>query len=147
LSKDDLIDVQGTVVAVRDAETVSDLTPYDAVILGGAVYAGRWHPAARRFARRHREALRHITVWLFSSGPLGEAAHEPELPPVPGAARIMRRVGALGHATFGGRLEPDADGLLAGAIAKRMGGDYRDRDKVHAWARQIGGELTTLAPP
>ncbi|HSK01543.1 MAG TPA: flavodoxin domain-containing protein, partial [Kofleriaceae bacterium] len=42
----------------------------DAVIVGGALYANRWHRDARRYMERHARALRRVPVWLFSSGPL-----------------------------------------------------------------------------
>ncbi|TLP54799.1 hypothetical protein [Microbispora triticiradicis] len=73
-------------------------------------------------------------MWLFSSGPL---ADEAEIPPVPQAARASAALGARGHRTFGGRLARDAEGFLASRIAARNGGDYRDPDRVRAWARQV----------
>ncbi|WP_326651404.1 MULTISPECIES: flavodoxin domain-containing protein [unclassified Streptomyces] len=39
---------------VYPASEVSDGTPYDVGVLGGALYAGRQHGDAVRFARRHR---------------------------------------------------------------------------------------------
>ena len=42
---------QGASVDVRDAATVRSLEGYDAVVIGGALYTGRWHRAARRFVR------------------------------------------------------------------------------------------------
>ena len=50
---------------------------FDAVVLGSAVYAGRWLEPAREYAAAHAEALRDRPVWLFSSGPIGE----PPFPP------------------------------------------------------------------
>lgn len=69
------------------ARSVTDLASYDAVVLGGGLYAGRWHKDARRFVRRHRRALTERPVWFFSSGPLDASASEREIPPVPGIPR------------------------------------------------------------
>jgi menaquinone-dependent protoporphyrinogen IX oxidase len=55
---------------VRPVAEVSQLDRYDAVVIGGALYTGHWHRQARRFVRRHTDALRERPVWLFSSGPL-----------------------------------------------------------------------------
>jgi menaquinone-dependent protoporphyrinogen oxidase len=43
---------------------VSSLDDYDAVVVGGPMIMG-WHRAARRFLRRHREALQHIPLAVF----------------------------------------------------------------------------------
>ncbi|MEN3541120.1 flavodoxin domain-containing protein [Microbispora sp. ZYX-F-249] len=128
---------EGLETEVADAGSVRDVTAYDAVVLGGALYAGHWHKDARRFARRHAAALSGRPVWLFSSGPLDRSADEAEIPPVPQAARAAEALRALGHRTFGGRLARDAKGFIAARIAERAGGDYRDPDGVRAWARQV----------
>lgn len=47
----------GYLTDVRPVETVDSIDGYDAVLLGSAVYAGRWRPEATRFVRRHVEAL------------------------------------------------------------------------------------------
>ncbi|ELS54710.1 putative Flavodoxin [Streptomyces viridochromogenes Tue57] len=51
------------------ARAVASVSSYDAVVVGGGLYAGRWHKDARRFVRRHGRALSRRPLWLFSSGP------------------------------------------------------------------------------
>ncbi len=123
------------------AETVRDLAPYGAVVLGGALYMGRWHRAARAFGRRFAADLRPIPVWLFSSGPLDRSAEEREIEPVERVAALMAEIGANGHATFGGKLPADAAGFPARAMARTMAGDYRDFDRIRAWGRDIALDL------
>lgn len=130
---------------VRPAGEVANLDGYDAAVVGGALYAGRWPREARRFVRHHSDALAHRPVWLFSSGPLDHTAEERTIEPVPGVAKFAGRVNARGHATFGGRLTPDAKGFLASKIAQRSSGDYRDRDHVAEWATGIARELRRAA--
>ncbi|MFP3986681.1 flavodoxin domain-containing protein [Streptomyces sp. E11-3] len=133
----------GFTAQVRPAALVGDLRPYDAVVIGGALYMGLWHRDARRFARRHRRSLTAVPVWLFSSGPLDGSATEKEIPPVLGVRRLARRVGARGHATFGGRLEEGAKGRMARRLIKNgQGGDFRDFTQIRAWAADITTELT-----
>jgi menaquinone-dependent protoporphyrinogen oxidase len=117
------------------------LSGYDAVIVGSGLYAMRWRRGARRFVRRHADALRSMPVWFFSSGPLDESATEKEIPPVGRVRSLMDRVGAKGHATFGGRLESDARGFPASALAKRNAGDWRDPEQIRRWANHIADEL------
>src|SRR5512133_2497066 len=61
----------------HEAAEVKDLEGYNAVILGSAIYAGRWMSEARSFAERYHEALVHMPVWVFSSGPLGAGDPQP----------------------------------------------------------------------
>jgi menaquinone-dependent protoporphyrinogen oxidase len=129
---------------VSPAGGVTTLDGFDAVVLGGALYTGRWHREARHFVRHHAGALADRPVWLFSSGPLDHSAEEGEIDPVPGVAKFARRVRARGHATFGGRLDPATRGFLASRIAQRAGGDYRDRDRVRAWTDGIAEDLRAV---
>lgn len=118
---------------------------FDAVILGSAVYAGRWLEPAREYATTHVEALRARPVWLFSSGPIG-------LPPFPpnephDVYPLGRLIGARGHRSFAGRL--DKDGLTFGerAMVTAMRaplGDFRDWDEIRAWAEEVAGQLRAL---
>lgn len=128
---------------VAPASSVSDLEPYDAVIVGGALYAMRWHKDARRFVRRHRNALTQMPVWLFSSGPLDESARADEVPPVRFVRKTMESITAAGHVTFGGRLAKDAEGPMASAMAKESAGDWRDPDHVREWAKLVAEDLHT----
>jgi menaquinone-dependent protoporphyrinogen oxidase len=131
----------GLTVDVLPALHVDLISRYDAVVLGGALYMMRWHPDARRFGRRFARAMATRPVWLFSSGPLDHSAETREIPPVRFVARLSERIGARGHATFGGRLAPDARGFPAAAMAKKMAGDFRDVEQIRAWAGGIGQEL------
>ncbi|GII61039.1 flavodoxin [Sphaerisporangium krabiense] len=134
------------VVPALEAGGKTDVAGYDAVVIGGALYAGIWHKDARRFARRNARALRERPVWLFSSGPLDRSAEEKDIPPVRGVARRMARLGARGHATFGGRLAADAQGVMAASLARKMAGDHRDRGHVAAWAASVSAALRAGQP-
>ena len=135
----------GAAVDIKPAAQVGSVAPYDAVILGGALYAGRWHRDARRFARRYADQLRTRPVWLFSSGPLDDSASTDEVVITHSADRASRRLLARDHVTFGGRLAPDSRGWLAHAMVESgHGGDFRDRARIDAYADQIAGELPML---
>lgn len=132
---------RGCSTDVMPAEEVSSVEGYDAVVCGGALYAGRWHRAARRFVARNARALRDRTVYLFSSGPLDDSASGKEIPPTRQVRRLMRRVGAVEHKTFGGRLAADAKGFPAASMAKEHAGDWRDPAMIRAWADQIATHM------
>jgi menaquinone-dependent protoporphyrinogen oxidase len=135
--------VRADVVRARDVRSIEDV---DAVVLAGALYAFRWHRDARRFAKRFAGALQDRPVWLVSSGPLDGSATTKEIPPVKQVARIMASLGARGHVTFGGRLEPDARGFPASAMAKKNAGDWRDPSQVREWVTSVVAELDRVCP-
>ncbi|MGW6316494.1 MULTISPECIES: flavodoxin domain-containing protein [unclassified Streptomyces] len=133
----------GLTAEALSARSVASLDSYDAVVLGGGLYAGRWHRDARRFVRRHHRALAERPLWLFSSGPLDATASERDIPPVRGVRRTMDRLGAEEHRTFGGCLEEGAKGFVARKIVSSgKGGDFRDFPQIEKWAAGIASELT-----
>ncbi|MDJ0465538.1 flavodoxin domain-containing protein [Streptomyces sp. H27-C3] len=137
---------QGLQAEAHPGAEVRDLSTYDAVVLGGALYWGRWDRQAAHFARRHRHrrALAGTPVWLFSSGPLDASAAEREIPPVRGVARVAGRLEARGHATFGGSLFKGARGKVARMmIDQGRDGDFRDRQQIRSWAQGVGRDLAT----
>jgi menaquinone-dependent protoporphyrinogen oxidase len=132
----------GLTVEALPAGSVPSAASYDAVVVGGGLYAGRWHKDARRFVRRHGKALAERPLWLFSSGPLDPSASERDIPPVPGVKKAMARLDAKEHVTFGGCLKEGAKGWVARMILRNgKGGDFRDFDRIKAWAARIGQEL------
>lgn len=135
---------QGLEVDVQPASEVDSPEDYDAVVVGGALYARRWHRAARRFVERHAAVLSTKPVWLFSSGPLDDSAAHGDLPPVPQVQRLLERIHAQGHITFGGRLQPDAPGFIARRMARTRAGDWRDPRLIRAWGEGIGEALHLL---
>jgi menaquinone-dependent protoporphyrinogen oxidase len=134
----------GHVVTARSADHALGPEHFDAVVIGGALYANRWHRAARHYASRHIDGLRRVPVWLFSSGPLDDSA--PITPAVNQVAAVADRIGAREHITFGGKLAPDAKGFPAAAMAKTLAGDWRDLPRVRSWAAAIANALPTARP-
>jgi menaquinone-dependent protoporphyrinogen oxidase len=133
----------GLDVVVLPVEQRPDPTPYDAVILGSAVYAGRWLEPARGYAASHAAALRTKTVWLFSSGPIGEPPFPPDEPH--DAGPLTQVTGAVEHRVFPGRLDKQLLGFGERAMVTAMRapvGDFRDLNAVRDWADAIGRQLT-----
>jgi menaquinone-dependent protoporphyrinogen oxidase len=137
----------GFTVDVRDAAGEPPVTDYDAVVVGGALYAGRWHADARRFVKRNARELRRLPAFFFSSGPLDDSAATTDLPPTRQVRKLMQRVGAEEHHTFGGRLEVDASGFAAHAMAKDHAGDWRDAAEVNHWAAHLATRLRDSTVP
>ncbi len=123
-------------------EDVRNLDGYDAVVIGSAIYVGRWLEPARRFTERFDAQLRARPVWLFSSGPIGEPLQPAEEPA--DGVRLRRQLGAVEHRVLAGRLNPDDLGWVERSITgmvKAPSGDFRDWDAITAWANEIAGAL------
>ncbi len=125
-------------MTITKARAVTGVAPYEAVVVGGALYTGRWHKDARRFVRRHRHVLAERPVWFFSSGRLDASASERNIPPVRGVRRAMTRLGVRDHITFGGCLEEGAQGRVAGMILRSgkevtSGTSARSRRGQNVW--------------
>jgi menaquinone-dependent protoporphyrinogen oxidase len=135
----------GLDTTVAPARDVVDLAPFDAVVLGSALYAAHWQRDANRFVTRNLAALQQRAVWLFSSGPLDRSADAGTLPAAPSVAITTDPIGARGHRTFGGRLLADTPGLDPHLLLTHPVGDFRDWDAIRGWAGGIAAEL--LAGP
>ncbi|MEU2348477.1 flavodoxin domain-containing protein [Modestobacter sp. NPDC049651] len=119
-----------------------DPAGYDAVVLGSAVYAGRWLEPARAWAMGHLGRLRERPVWLFSSGPIGAPPFPPDEPH--DVAVLGRLLGSTGHRLFPGRLDPARLDVGERAVVTAMRapvGDFRDWPSVTAWAAEIAAVL------
>lgn len=136
------LEKEGAQVVVEPADGVRDVEGFDAVVVGGSLYMGRWHKDATRLVKRLADPLSRRPVWLFSSGPLGEDAEEhPDVPPVDKVSGLMGRIDARGHVTFGGALDEDASGIIASKMAATMAGDWRDPEAIAGWAADTAADL------
>jgi menaquinone-dependent protoporphyrinogen oxidase len=138
-------------VTARRVEYVDDVSEYDVVILGCALYLGEWITEALDFLATHQAELATKVVWLFVSGPTGDGeAHE-----LLGAALIPDEIRELLDTIapqeiklFKGkidlrRLPPEQRKIVKAAKVAR--GDYRDWKAIQAWAETIGRSLSLKA--
>jgi menaquinone-dependent protoporphyrinogen oxidase len=132
-------------VRISAPEEVAGLDDYDAVILGSAVYAGRWMKTMRELTDRLGDELAARPVWLFSSGPIGDPPM-PEEDPVD-VASILEKTNARDHYLFAGKLDRKTlsfgERAIVGAL-KAPEGDFRDWDDIRRRALAIAEELKTL---
>jgi menaquinone-dependent protoporphyrinogen oxidase len=130
----------------EEPSEVNDVSQYDAVVLGSAVYAGRWMGSATDFITRCRPSLAGRPVWLFSSGPVGMPANPADAPSV---SKLMEETGALGHQVFAGKLDRAELGRLERTMIRAVRapeGDYRNWDEITRWAAHIANGLLAVRP-
>ena len=127
--------LETTVVPPEQVEAVDD---YDAVVLGSAVYAGRWLSPAKELVDRCGDALAARPVWLFSSGPIGDPP-KPEEDPVD-VAEIKQTTKAREHRVFPGKLVRHQLSFPEKAIMvafRVKDGDFRDWEEIKGWGAGI----------
>jgi menaquinone-dependent protoporphyrinogen oxidase len=137
----DALTARGIDVAVTPVDDVASVEDYDAIVAGGAVYAGRWMKSAMEFVERNAEGLRARPVWLFSSGPVGDPPKPEE---APGVVHIIEATAARDHRVVAGGLDRGLLGLGERVIVKAVRapeGDCRDWEEVRAWASSIANSL------
>jgi menaquinone-dependent protoporphyrinogen oxidase len=144
------LNAHGLRAACLEASQVKSLAPYDAIVLGSAVYMRRWRPEARRFLRHFASELAQRPFWVFSSGPVGDPADDNAAWNEPsGTIAKAERLGARGHVVFGGSVPAVPHGVMQRSMVEHTPEEFRDRrdwDEIRAWADGIAAELRAGMP-
>ncbi len=127
---------------------IRDLSPYGAVILGSAIYVGKWQKEAVAFLQTHEKSLADRPVWLFCSGPTGEGdpvdlIEGKVLPEV--LKPVVSRIKPHDIAVFHGFINPDKMNSIEKwsikNIVKKPFGDFRDWNSIVNWGANIAAAL------
>lgn len=134
-------------VARVEPDDLHRLQGADAVVLGSAIYLGRWmRPAAHAL-----DALRDApppNLWLFSTGPVSD--DEVENAQIVSADALADLGEAGEHKVFGGTIDPARLSLGERLVVKAVhasAGDHRDWHEVERWAHHISAELVARDQP
>jgi menaquinone-dependent protoporphyrinogen oxidase len=129
---------------VKAPDQVDELSSYDALVIGSAIYFGRWLEPARDFTEAHRDELRARPTWLFSSGPIVGEPDAAEGSDAAAGNAIAEALDAREHRLFGGKLDKSKLNWcekVAVRCAHAHDGDYRDWTAIDDWAATIAREL------
>ncbi len=161
----------GAEVVVADAATRPNPAGFDAYLVGSGVYMGNWLEDGTRWVDDHQSILSTRPVWLFSSGPLPGSTKQttgtdpltdalgPAEGPGSGGRRKVEELGAAihvrGHGVFQGAFDPkDPPKAMSERLVRMMPaakgilppGDFREWDKVEAWAAAIAADIGAKVP-
>jgi menaquinone-dependent protoporphyrinogen oxidase len=128
-------------VRVEDADAIDTIEGYGAVVLGSAIYLGRWLKSARHLLENAGKPA-PLGMWLFSSGPVAADAAGSESADT--NEDVAARLCVKDNIVFPGRLDIDRLGRVERAVTSAMriaGGDFRDWTAIDSWAGAIAREL------
>jgi menaquinone-dependent protoporphyrinogen oxidase len=141
----------GLAADVVPVKQVKDLAPYPAVVLGSAVYIGRWRKEAVKFMENNEQALAARDVWIFSSGPTeeGDPVELVEGWTLPEKLQpVAERIQPHEIAVFHGELDPEKMNFIERTMIKNMKvptGDFRDWEMITEWATAVADTLKETA--
>jgi menaquinone-dependent protoporphyrinogen oxidase len=132
---------RGADVTTMAAADVTDVTPYDGVVLGGSLYMGRWHADARRLLARHSGPLAARPLAVFAIGPLTSSADDlaAARKQLDDALDKLTELDPVTVAVFGGVVDP---AKLHFPFSHMAATDARDGDQIGGWARKVGASFT-----
>lgn len=146
-----MLQSSGFTVTVAVPGEVGPLAPFDAAVLGSAVYTGHWLAPALKLAHRVGTELPGRPIWLFSSGPVGNPTRKlvqkmwADPVDLPG---VLKVTGARAPRMFAGKLDRHSLAGLQRAVLfffRGLEGDFRDWPAIRSWAQSVADELVAVA--
>jgi menaquinone-dependent protoporphyrinogen oxidase len=138
----------GLTAEVQPADGIKDVSSYQAVVLGSAVYVGKWRKQAVKFLNANSKTLANIPVWIFSSGPTGEGDTVELLNGwrIPESIQpVLDHIQPRDVVVFHGKLDADKLNFIERHMIKMVEakiGDFRDWTAIQSWANGIADNLS-----
>lgn len=140
----------GDTIECRPMGDVSDLSGFDATVLGSALHDQAWLPEAMAFLARFADALDPLPLWLFTVGMPGALPRRLQrwarMEEGQTAEKLAPLVHPKGHHLFSGVIRKEHLGRAGRFRFRLMGGrygDFRNWDEVDRWADALRDELHT----
>lgn len=144
----DILRQAGLQTDVLPVDGVRDVNCYQAVVLGSAIYIGKWPREAVKFLQVQARTLADRPFWLFSSGPTGQGdpVELVEGQRLPSSLKpVVDRIQPRDIAVFHGYINPDKINSIEKwairSLVKKPFGDFRDWDAIYSWATSIADAL------
>jgi menaquinone-dependent protoporphyrinogen oxidase len=133
---------QGASVDVRLAKNVTDVSPYQAVIVGSAIRMGGWLGDAKKLVQTHQQALKGIPTAYFSvCMTLEKDTPENRQKALAYMEPIRELVEPTSVAAFAGAMVYDKlsfiDRLIITRMIKTPEGDFRNWDAIQTWTEEF----------
>lgn len=139
----EVLQEKGFDVTVQSAKINADLKTYDKVILGIALYYGRYQKDAVHFLKEQVETLATLPVWIFLSGPTGTEDPNNQLKGwlYPDSLKpVIEQIKPQQITCFGGKIDLDQLSFIEKGVINKVKspiGDFRNWDSIVSWAESI----------
>ena len=138
---------------VIPVDGVRDLNTYGAIVLGSALYIGKWQKEAVAFLNSNEKTLAERPVWLFSIGPTGVGDPitlvEGVLIP-PALQPVTDRIHPRDIVVFHGHINPEKMNFIEKwaikSVVKKPFGDYRDWKAIASWSSRVADSIKASQP-
>ncbi len=134
-------------VDLRYVENVTSIEDYDAVLVGSAIYEFNFLPVAKNFIERFKQSLAEKPVaYFFGCAALKEDTAKNQESVLMYINPLLRKypdivpvdIGRFGGSVDFSRLN-DFDNMVIRFIGVRENEDWRNWDKIGAWAEKVSG--------
>jgi menaquinone-dependent protoporphyrinogen oxidase len=138
-----LRDSGGLTVEIEEAGCVHDISGYDAIVVGGGLYMGKWHADARHLLKRHRHELAEKRLAVFGMGPdsLEESKVAESRKQLDRALAVTPELEPIAVTIFGGALTPETWRFPFNRLPAF---DARDWGAVRGWAEEVAAKITPV---
>jgi menaquinone-dependent protoporphyrinogen oxidase len=141
----------GVMADVLPVQSVKDLAPYTAFVIGSGIRAGKVQGDVLDFVRLNRAALATkptaffiVCMTLHEDTPANRASANAYLDP------LRAEVAPVDAGLFAGKLDHDKLGLFASLLARAGGGppgDHRNWGAIRQWSEALSGRLRVPHTP
>jgi menaquinone-dependent protoporphyrinogen oxidase len=141
----------GFEVDTLPANKVKDISDYQTVILGSALYMGQWRKEAVQFLKSHQGELAKKSMYIFTSGPTGEGDPAELLQGkiVPENLKsVLAGIQPKEVTVFGGKSDTEKMNGFDRWIMKKVkaeSGDFRNWQAIRTWTAKISASLRANA--
>ncbi len=134
---------KGLAADVALTRSAKDPALYQGVVVGSAIYRGKWMPEATDFVKKHRDVLRRLPVAYFlvciTLSDATEKNRAEALSYMEPIIAAVPEIAPVGIGTFAGALDYSKLPWVSRQILKAKGapaGDFRDWNAIRAWAQE-----------
>ena len=137
----DKISKNGGLVDVKPVKEISDISGYDAFIIGSAIRMAQWLPEATDFIKRHQSHLNKSPTAIFSVHILNLAdSPESQQERLAYTKPVREILTPKAEAFFAGKIDQSQLSTferLMFKLIKSPEGDFRDWEAIGNWATEV----------
>lgn len=139
---------KGVAADVALIKNAGNISSYQGVVIGSAIYMGKWMPEAGDFVKKNRDVLRQVPVAYFlvcmTLARPTEKNRAEVLSYTDPVLKAVPEIKPVGIGTFAGALDYNNLSWLNKKILKSKGspeGDFRDWTAIRTWAEGLCSPL------